>query len=281
MMKKKVIIIFFLSILFIVIACSERNSIEDEDISYNEQLGETLVNFENDNILNEYFEIPENNIKTQQWQGERMSSNGGNLWLIRRIFIAEEEHIERFMIQYPQIDFWGWNDDEDTEAFRDINLLIWETLNLLIWESSSEETGWEAVISANPAINLVFLVSYRIEHFTDDVLSITFHLYRSSPAWASSTSEEFALTIDLEVGEILTLADITNSEHIERMFDVGEYRLIGDDPTGMSDFFLAFTNALDEETTDRFYLTDGGEVCVIINSMTLPDATICIPLDYE
>ena len=66
---------------------------------------------------------------------------------------------------------------------------------------------------------------------------------------------------------------------VELMFEMSEYQLIGNARTErLTDFSLVFISALDEETTDGFYLTSNGEVCVIINSMTLPDTTICIPL---
>ena len=92
----------------------------------------------------------------------------------------------------------------------------------------------------------MFLASYRIEQFANDVISITFHLYRSSPAWATtSTFEKYAVTIDLQTGEILNLADVINYEHIENMFHRNEYQLIGNDPTnGRVDFSLIFSNAL-------------------------------------
>ena len=263
----------FISLLLIVIGCSNDSLFENEDILY-EQESKTIaeeVNYE--------YEVERGNIEIQHWDGERIVY--GDFWSIRQIFIAQEYGIHQFMIQYPLI---GMTDFDNSELFED-NSELFRNINLIIRESTTKiPTGldWEGVINGNSAINLVFLVNYRIEYFTNDVLSITFHLYRSSPAWASSTSEEFGLTIDLQTGEVLSLADVIDFEHIESMFDRGEYRLIGNDPTeGMTNLFLTFTNVLDEGTTDRFYLTKGGEVCVIINSMTLPRATICIPVDLR
>jgi len=292
-MKKRIIAIF-IGLLLIGVGCSNNSLFEHEDILY-EQESEMIteeVNPEHEDIpyeqesetiveeVNPELEIERGNIEIQRWGGERIVY--GDFWSIRQMFVAQEYGIHQFMIQYPLIGMTRLIEDRE---FSEENMELFENINLIIRESTTKiPTGldWEGVINSNPAINLVFLVWYRIELFTNDVFSITFHLYRSSPAWASSTSEEYAITIDLQTGEILSLSDVTTLEHVQNMFSQDEYRLIGADPTeGMVDFSLVFANALDEETTDRFYLTDSGEVCVIINSMTLPNATICIPLDYD
>lgn len=113
--------------------------------------------------------------------------------------------------------------------------------------------------------------SYSIEKQDSELLSIVFHGYAYVSETAHLADTYHAVTIDIETVEQLALSDFVLYEDLEKMIADGKYEVLyGGMKMLTTEEILSlvrinFENTSIENNIHKFYITDEGKICIIID----------------
>jgi len=260
-----------LTVIFVLSACISENPAYEQQILISENELELLQHENKGLIANRNDTVEAERPEERLIIGEITQYK--NQQVRRMIWIAESENVDHSIIQYPEI--WRSWESENPDLIESINNTIRE-VSISRYRELIDTLEMEAILDIE-LNQLVFQQSYRIESINDDIISISFHgahFMNGHPNFFKT-----ALTIDLQTGEILSLADFITIQAFENSISIGEFEL-RDTILSISDIavILSHMSLSEEENIDGFYITNDENICVIIS---LPrsagfNATICV-----
>ena len=238
-MKKNIFIICIILVLNLTVGCKQGNLNNFIPVSDNMIEG-TIASSKSDNTKLDSVN-PKNNSKVE---------------LKDKIFEQIKDDLN-IKIRYPQIS------ENGNIMIKKINKLIKEAAINKYYEHWNTE-------------GLTVDQTYNVEKNENDFLSIVFITYAYVAKTAHPNFICHAVTVNLKTGEQCKLSDFVESfEYLEDKITDGKYEIL----TGGLKMFASDSDAIlgyvrsdikrvpMEQNTKKFYITDEGEICIIIDML--------------
>lgn len=284
-MRKKPIGLHLVFLFFIILTlngctftnteCDNKQAImlENERL----EIGIELLQYQNENLIsmiaNRNDAADANTVAVKEMLITAEITNYENLQIRRMVLIEESGIVTHSIIQYPEI--WAARGIDNQDLIENINNIVRE---IALSKYQSLLDSFDDLIMYSTEMNAFsFQQSYRIELINSEIISISFHGIHFISGHPNPF--KFAITIDLQTGLMLELADFITIQEIESKIFTGYFNL---KDTVLSiadiDLIVSHINFTDERNLSSFYLINVNNVCIIasVPRHAGSNATICV-----